>query len=154
MIDLEEIRSRYGPLIWNTVYRVLRDHADSLDCYQDVFCEVLERTSRAEKGTGPICAKPPEGRSGKLDLSPFPPERQEVEDWPGYLRWLATHNCAVRSYENMNGIPFNPEPAATAFGPRSSAIAAGSGLNERKTDWPCDRHGVDGLLFPLENILG
>ncbi len=26
-----------------------------------------------EKGTGPICAKHPAGRSGKLDLSPFPP---------------------------------------------------------------------------------
>ncbi len=26
-----------------------------------------------EKGTGPICAKHPPGRSGKLDLSPFPP---------------------------------------------------------------------------------
>ncbi|MEE8451618.1 MAG: hypothetical protein V3R99_06870 [Thermoguttaceae bacterium] len=27
----------------------------------------------SEKGTGPICAKHPSGRSGKLDLSPFPP---------------------------------------------------------------------------------
>jgi hypothetical protein len=27
---------------------------------------------RSEKGTGPICAQHPEGRSGKLDLSPFP----------------------------------------------------------------------------------
>ena len=26
----------------------------------------------AEKGTGPICAEAPGGRSGKLDLSPFP----------------------------------------------------------------------------------
>jgi hypothetical protein len=25
-----------------------------------------------EEGTGPICAKPPSGRSGKLELSPFP----------------------------------------------------------------------------------
>jgi glycosyltransferase involved in cell wall biosynthesis len=35
------------------------------------------RTARSvigpEKGTGPICAKHPPGRSGKLDLSPFPP---------------------------------------------------------------------------------
>jgi DNA helicase-2/ATP-dependent DNA helicase PcrA len=30
-----------------------------------------EVLSRPEKGTGPICAKHPEGRSGKLDLSPF-----------------------------------------------------------------------------------
>jgi tetratricopeptide (TPR) repeat protein len=30
----------------------------------------------AEKGTGPICAEHPEGRPGKLDLSPFPPPDQ------------------------------------------------------------------------------
>ena len=28
--------------------------------------------AEAEKGTGPICATHPQGRSGKLDLSPFP----------------------------------------------------------------------------------
>jgi len=32
--------------------------------------EIADR--EAEKGTGPICAKHPSGRSGKLDLSPFP----------------------------------------------------------------------------------
>jgi 4-amino-4-deoxy-L-arabinose transferase-like glycosyltransferase len=33
----------------------------------------IDRWLAAEKGTGPIRAKHPEGRSGKLDLSPFPP---------------------------------------------------------------------------------
>lgn len=33
----------------------------------------------AEKGTGPICAKHPPGRSGKLDLSPFPPSHQRQD---------------------------------------------------------------------------
>ncbi len=95
MINLEEIRSGYGRLVWSTIYRVLRDHAESLDCYQDVFCELLER---AKKGTGPICAKPGtgrrlvEGRSGKLDLSPF----SQIENWPGYLRWLATRRAIDR----------------------------------------------------------
>jgi RNA polymerase sigma factor (sigma-70 family) len=67
MKDLEEIRSRHGCLVWNTVYRILRDHADSLDCYQDVFCEALQRLSR-----------------------------QEVENWPAYLRWLATRRAIDR----------------------------------------------------------
>ncbi len=92
MNDLEEIRSCYGRLVWNTIYRVLRDHAEALDCYQDVFCEVLQRT---EKGTGPICAKHPDVRSDKSDLSPFPPQ-QEVENWPAYLRWLATRRAIDR----------------------------------------------------------
>ena len=30
-----------------------------------------------EKGTGPICAQHPSGRSGKLDLSPFPAEEKQ-----------------------------------------------------------------------------
>jgi decaprenylphospho-beta-D-ribofuranose 2-oxidase len=34
---------------------------------------ILMKGRWAEKGTGPICAKHPPGRSGKLDLSPFPP---------------------------------------------------------------------------------
>jgi RNA polymerase sigma-70 factor (ECF subfamily) len=67
MNDLEEIRSRHGRLVWNTVCRILRDYTESLDCYQDVFCEVLERTPQAE-----------------------------VENWPAYLRWLATRRAIDR----------------------------------------------------------
>ena len=33
---------------------------------------VVKTNPRPEKGTGPICAQHPPGRSGKLDLSPFP----------------------------------------------------------------------------------
>jgi hypothetical protein len=36
------------------------------------LAELEGQSAPAEKGTGPICAKHPEGRSGKLDLSPFP----------------------------------------------------------------------------------
>jgi RNA polymerase sigma factor (sigma-70 family) len=67
MNDLEEIRSRHGRLIWNTVYRILKDYTDALDCYQDVFCEILQRT--------PL---------------------HEVENWPAYLRWLATRRAIDR----------------------------------------------------------
>ena len=67
MSNLEEIRSRHGRLVWDTVYRVLRDYTESLDCYQDVFCEVLQRT-----------------------------QRHEVENWPAYLRWLATRRAIDR----------------------------------------------------------
>jgi predicted amidohydrolase len=35
---------------------------------------------KAEKGAGPICATHPSGRSGKLELSPFPPPRLRVEE--------------------------------------------------------------------------
>jgi RNA polymerase sigma-70 factor (ECF subfamily) len=67
MNNLEEIRSCHGRLVWSTVYRILRDHAESLDCYQDVFCELLD-----------------------------PARRQKVENWPAYLRWLATRRAIDR----------------------------------------------------------
>jgi RNA polymerase sigma-70 factor (ECF subfamily) len=67
MNTLEEIRARHGPLVWNTVYRVLRDYTESLDCYQDVFCEILQQK-----------------------------REQEVENWPAYLRWLATRRAIDR----------------------------------------------------------
>ena len=67
MSNLEEIRSRYGPLVWSTICRILRDHTESLDCHQDVFCEVLQRAPQ-----------------------------QEVENWPAYLRWLATRRALDR----------------------------------------------------------
>ena len=54
----------YGPL--NTVVPA------------ETAADWLTRADAAEKGTGPICAKHPEGRSGKLDLSPFPPN----VNWP------------------------------------------------------------------------
>ena len=49
---------------------------------QPQFCDIVigeesagaatREKGAAEKGTGPICAQHPPGRSGKLDLSPFP----------------------------------------------------------------------------------
>ena len=41
---------------------------------EDLLQSALKRGQNcsSEKGTGPICAKHPPGRSGKLDLSPFP----------------------------------------------------------------------------------
>ena len=36
------------------------------------FNSLFRSRQGSEKGTGPICAKHPPGRPGKLDLSPFP----------------------------------------------------------------------------------
>jgi phosphate transport system ATP-binding protein len=40
--------------------------------------QVCGRVSVRKKGTGPICAQHPEGRAGKLDLSPFSAEEEDV----------------------------------------------------------------------------
>jgi RNA polymerase sigma-70 factor, ECF subfamily len=67
MHDWPEIREQHGPLVWRTVYRILRDHAEALDCLQDVFAEVIARP---------------------------PPE--EVLSWPAFLRWLAVRRALDR----------------------------------------------------------
>lgn len=67
MHELEAIRSRHGPLVWRTVYRILGEYSEALDCYQDVFCETLERAGR--------------GR---------------VDNWAARLRWLAVRRALDR----------------------------------------------------------
>ncbi len=67
MHDWPEIREQHGPLVWRTVYRILRDHAEALDCLQDVFAEVIARP---------------------------PPET--ILSWPAFLRWLAVRRALDR----------------------------------------------------------
>ncbi|QEG24996.1 RNA polymerase sigma factor [Mariniblastus fucicola] len=58
--DWSEITKSHGPLVWTAVYRILRSHSESLDCYQDVMLEAFEQS-----------------------------KTRHVDNWPGYLRWLA-----------------------------------------------------------------
>jgi RNA polymerase sigma factor (sigma-70 family) len=67
MPDWRQIREQHGTLVWGTVYRILANHSEALDCFQDVFTEVLERSS---------------------------PER--IHDWPAFLRWLAARRALNR----------------------------------------------------------
>ena len=67
MDEWDEVYERYGSLVWATVYRILGNHAEALDCCQDVFAEVLDRC-----------------RAG------------EVRQWPAFLRWLATRRALDR----------------------------------------------------------
>lgn len=41
MADLEAIISRDGPAVWRTAYRLLGNHADADDCFQDTFLSAL-----------------------------------------------------------------------------------------------------------------
>lgn len=65
--DWRKIAKEHGPMVWRAVFRVLRSHAESLDCWQDVMLEAFEKT---------------EGR--------------QIDNWPGYLRWLAVHRALDR----------------------------------------------------------
>ncbi len=67
MHDWDEICESYGPLVWSTVYRVLNHHAESLECYQDVFLEAFTKT-----------------------------RERPVDDWPSLLKWLSVRRAIDR----------------------------------------------------------
>jgi len=67
MIDWEEIVGRHGGIVWKTAYRVLGDHADAADCFQETFLAAVKFS-----------------------------QRQEVRDWPALLQHLATARAIDR----------------------------------------------------------
>jgi RNA polymerase sigma-70 factor, ECF subfamily len=44
--DWQTIVEEYGPLVWRTAYRLLANHADSADCFQETFLAALEVARR------------------------------------------------------------------------------------------------------------
>jgi RNA polymerase sigma-70 factor (ECF subfamily) len=67
MDEWNDVYERYGSLVWATVYRILGNYTEALDCCQDVFAELLNRT-----------------------------QARQVRDWPAFLRWLATRRALDR----------------------------------------------------------
>lgn len=63
----EAIRRQYSPIVWATVYRILKDRDQALDCCQEVFLEAFERS-----------------------------QDDVVRDWPAFLRWLAVRRAIDR----------------------------------------------------------
>jgi RNA polymerase sigma factor (sigma-70 family) len=62
--DWDEISSAHGPMVWSTVFRVLKNHADALDCYQEVFLEAYGQTTN-----------------------------REIDCWPSFLKWLSVRRA-------------------------------------------------------------
>jgi len=46
MIDWQSIINRHGPAVWQTAYRLLDNHADAADCFQETFISALEVSRR------------------------------------------------------------------------------------------------------------
>jgi RNA polymerase sigma-70 factor, ECF subfamily len=44
--DWQTIVNENGPLVWRTAYRLLANHADSADCFQETFLAALELSRR------------------------------------------------------------------------------------------------------------
>ncbi len=46
MQDWQTIVTECGPLVWRTAYRLLGNHADTADCFQETFLAALELSRR------------------------------------------------------------------------------------------------------------
>jgi RNA polymerase sigma-70 factor, ECF subfamily len=101
MVDWREILERHGPAVWRTVYRLLGQDADALDCYQETFLAAYRFAGR-----GP------------------------VNHWPSFLTSLATRRAIDRlrlrgrSRERCASLADVPEPAGQGDTPIERAQAA------------------------------
>ena len=46
MVDWQVIIKKHGPVVWQTAYRLLGNHADAADCFQETFVSALEFCQR------------------------------------------------------------------------------------------------------------
>ena len=66
MIDWQMIVKKHGPAVWQTAYRLLGNHTDTADCFQETFISALEVA-----------------------------QRQCARNFPALLVWLATARAIV-----------------------------------------------------------
>lgn len=72
MQSWHEIVSHHGPLVWRTVFRLLRHHADAEECFQETFLAAVELARQGE-----------------------------VRHWPALLQRLATARAVDRLRERV-----------------------------------------------------
>jgi RNA polymerase sigma-70 factor (ECF subfamily) len=75
MHDWRKITEQHGDQVWGTVFRILKNYDDAMDCYQDVFTEAFQKT-----------------------------REKSVRNLPGFLRWLAVRRGIdrLRARNNSN----------------------------------------------------
>ena len=61
MTDWSAVVREYGPLVWQTAYRLLGNDSDTADCFQEVFVSAVKLS-----------------------------RRQHIDHWPGLLQRVAT----------------------------------------------------------------
>jgi RNA polymerase sigma-70 factor, ECF subfamily len=94
MIDWPTIVKQHSPIVWQTVYRLLGNHADASDCYQETFTSILALS-----------------------------RRQTINNWPAILKRIATaraidrlrqrirHKDKTHDLEDWTSLPAqNPDP--------------------------------------------
>jgi RNA polymerase sigma-70 factor (ECF subfamily) len=104
MPDWDAIVGQHGGLVWRTAYRLLGNHADASDCFQETFLSALS----AARG-------------------------QRVENWGGFLQRLATARALDRLRRGRRrsgrGVPLSDEAAVPCLEPGPPLQAEAQELN-------------------------
>jgi RNA polymerase sigma-70 factor (ECF subfamily) len=101
MIDWHVILAQYGVKVWRTVYRILADHDDALDCYQDTFLAIYRS-----------------------------PPQVQVLDWGAYLTTLAARRAIdrlrqrARTREMVKVLSQAPAPVSREISPADQAASS------------------------------
>jgi RNA polymerase sigma-70 factor (ECF subfamily) len=82
VIDWQRIVKKHGPLIWQTAYRLLGNHTDTADCFQETFVSALQFS-----------------------------QRQPVRNFPAFLARLATARAIDRLRQRLHQPLSNAEDA-------------------------------------------
>jgi RNA polymerase sigma-70 factor (ECF subfamily) len=101
VVDWSQIVEQYGPLVWTTVYRLLRHDADAADCFQRTFLSalVLSRT-------------------------------QTIRNWPGLLKRLGTARALeslrhrLRHAQRLQPLLAQAEVSSSTAGPDQAAAVS------------------------------
>ena len=105
MADWSHIVQQHGPLVWTTVYRLLRHDADAADCFQRTFLSalVLSRT-------------------------------QTIRNWPGLLQRLGTARALESLRQRLRQAqrlrPLLAEGALSSATPEPDQAAVASELSD------------------------
>jgi RNA polymerase sigma-70 factor, ECF subfamily len=122
MTDWAGLVREHGPLVWRTAYRLLGQHADAADCFQEAFAAALAFA-----------------------------RRQAVADWPALLRRLATARAIDRLRrryrERVWAAPGDFDVASPEPGP--VATAEGAELAERLRQALAELTGREAEVFCL-----
>ncbi len=130
MIDWPAVVKQHSPIVWQTVYRLLGNHADASDCYQETFTCVLTLS-----------------------------RRQEIKNWPAILKRIATARAIdrlrrrIRHQNKINDLEDWAALASPKPGPvrLTENLELGNQLRQALARLPADQSQVFCLKF-LEDM--
>ena len=124
VIEWPAIVREHGPIVWKTAYRLLGHDADAADCFQETFLSAMDVA-----------------------------RRQQVENWPGLLKRLATARALDLLRRRMrevhrrtSGICWD-QMAASGQGPVQEALE--NELGDRLRAALCELAPQQGMAFCL-----